>query len=118
MLALQILMQHGHHADRKIPSDAAANLEKAQWRLRSQLRVPLREFHHVFDTAAHDGYIFNFATNYLCGKHIAERGIFPTRNKNGQVLFRCGDHPAVFWINLIELLEFSVEQNLVEELMW
>src|SRR5207244_10399596 len=45
----QVLVQHRHHADWKIPGDAATDLEKAQRRLGRRPGEPLGQFGHVLD---------------------------------------------------------------------
>src|SRR5690606_28152524 len=53
VLALQVLAQHGHDADRKVTRNAAADLEKADGLLRGLLGVPLGQRHHVLDAGAY-----------------------------------------------------------------
>ena len=53
----------------------------------------------------------------MAGIHVAQRRVFPSGDKDGQVLFSGGQQPTVFGIDLIGRLEVPGEQNPVYELV-
>ena len=71
------------------------------------LGVPASQLHHVLDAAAHGGGLFYVAADALRREHVAEGGVFPAGHEHGQILFGGGQHPAVFRIDLVELLQLS-----------
>ena len=55
----------------------------------------------------HGALVLYFSLNTLAGKLVSKRGVFPTGYKHRKILFACCDHPAVFRINLVILLQVS-----------
>ena len=115
-------MQHRHDADREITRDTAANLEEADRAFAvlhefRGLRVPLGEPGHVFDASAHSVNVFNFAGDNAAGVHVAERSVFPAGDDDREVFLASGEHPGIFRINLVALLQFTAAQNFIHELV-
>ena len=117
VFAAQILVEHGDDTDGEVAGDAAANLEKTERMAGGELRVPTGELDHVLDAGAHGADVFDFAADDLRSEHVAESGIFPARNENGEIFLRGGEHPTVPGIDLVELCEFAFAENFEQKLM-
>ncbi len=48
---------------------------------------------------------------------LPEGGVFPARDEHGQILFGRGQHPAVFRVDLVGLLQLAGAQNLEHKFM-
>ena len=115
--AAQILVQHGDDADGEVTSDAAANLEKSERMPGGELGVPAGELDHVLDAGADGADVFDFAADDLRGEHVAESGVFPAGNEDGEIFLGGGEHPTVLRIDLVELFEFAFAKNLEKKLV-
>src|SRR5262245_41050023 len=100
-----VLVKHRNHANRKIPRDSATDLKEADGGVPDGLAVPACQLHHVFDPGTHREHVADFPGNVARRVNVPQRRILPARDKDGQVSFRCGDHPTIGRINLVELLE-------------
>ena len=110
-------MQHRHNANRKIPRDAAADLEKSDRRFFARWGIPVRERDHVFDPGAHGVDIFHVPFDAVGGIHVAECRIFPAGHKHRKILLFGREEPTVFRINLEAGLQFLGIQNAPEKLV-
>src|SRR2546423_2801603 len=103
-------MQEGNDAKGKAASNPTADLEKAERGLRSEIAVPLSQQHHVLDAGTDGVHVLYVARNAVAGVHVAESRVFPSGDEHGQVLLSGCDHPTVFGIDLVILLELAATQ--------
>ena len=109
-------MKHRNHTNREISGNPPADLKETQ---RSLLRllIPIGEMDHILNSTADQGRRLHLFLNTGGGKHIAQRGILPTRHDDRQVLFRRRLHPGIFRVNLIILFQQILLQDLVKIFM-
>ena len=94
-------MQHGDDADRKIARDPATDLEKSERRACRQLRVPLRQLHHVLDASTHRVHSPDMAFETMRCVHVSQGRIFPAGHEHRQVLLRGRHQPRILGIDLV-----------------
>ncbi len=113
----KILVEHGHHADGKISRYSAADLEHPEGFFLGGFGVEVRKPRHVFDARADRVDVLHILADHGGGEHVAEGGVLPAWNHDGQVLLAGGQHPAVFRVDLVVLLQSAATDQPIEELV-
>ena len=110
------MVQHRHHANGEIAGNTATNLEETYAFAIAVFHVPIGQPSHILDTALHGGCL-QFAFDHITGENVTHGAVFPTGYYDGQVALRRCQHPAVFWVDFVVLLQLTAVQNLVHVLV-